>query len=347
MSGTHPIAHFVGSIPLDDAETVFRTLGRELGGHVERIPDGETGRRRRWISFVADQLRESADFEVDASIPPFQFTEWTGKLAYEIARLKFRDGVDPKTVTFHTGYADDAIRNFAIFDRLRKAGDIPAGVKYQLCMATPLAIAYNFITPAAYDDFIEIYMDHLAAEVKRIAAALPHDRISYQWDVCQEVLMWEGYYAEPEPYKEQMMSVLGRIGDLVPADIDLGYHLCYGSPRDVHMVMPRDMAILVEIANGIVGRVRRPVRYIHMPVPQRRTDEDYYRPLTGLRLPAGTALYLGLVHPRDAEGNAARLATARKYADVTGIAAECGMGRGDPAKFPAMIEEHRRLVEAG
>jgi hypothetical protein len=113
------------------------------------------------------------------------------------------------------------------------------------------------------------------------------------------------------------------------------------------MVMPKDMAILVEIANGIVGRVHRPVRYIHMPVPQNRIDEDYYRPLRGLKLPKETALYLGLVHPRDAEGNAARLAMARKFAEVKGIAAECGMGRGDPARFPAMIEEHRRLVEAG
>ncbi len=347
MAEAHPIAHFVGSIPLDDAETVFRTLATELCGHVERIPDGETGRRRRWISFIADQLRDSDDFEIDESIPPFRFTEWTGKLAYEIARLKFRDGVNPKKVKFNTGYADDAIRNFAIFDRLRKEGVIPAGVKYQICMATPLAIAYNFIVPSAYDAFIEVYMDHLAGEVKRIMEALPHDSISYQWDVCQEVLMWEGYYAEPEPYKEQMLSVLGRIGDLVPADTDLGYHLCYGSPRDVHMIMPRDMAILVEIANGIVGRVHRPVQYIHMPVPQNRTDEAYYSPLKGLKLPKATALYLGLVHPRDAEGNAERLALARKYADVKGIAAECGMGRGDPAKFPAMIEEHRRLVEAG
>ena len=41
-----PFAHFVGGIPLDDAGIVFRRLGSEMGGHVRRIPDGETGRRR-------------------------------------------------------------------------------------------------------------------------------------------------------------------------------------------------------------------------------------------------------------------------------------------------------------
>ena len=50
----HPIIHMVGSIPLEDAESVFRTLGSRIGGHVERIPDGETGRRQRWISFISD-----------------------------------------------------------------------------------------------------------------------------------------------------------------------------------------------------------------------------------------------------------------------------------------------------
>ncbi len=42
---------------------------------------------------------------------------------------------------------------FEIFDRLQKAGDIPAGVKYQIDMATPLAITYNFMVPSIYESF--------------------------------------------------------------------------------------------------------------------------------------------------------------------------------------------------
>ena len=55
---------------------------------------------------------------------------------------------------------------FEIFDRLQKAGDIPAGVKYQIDMATPLAITYNFMVPSIYDSFVEIYTDHLADGVR-------------------------------------------------------------------------------------------------------------------------------------------------------------------------------------
>ena len=34
-----PIVHFVGSIPLPDAETVFRTLSEMAGPHLRRLPD--------------------------------------------------------------------------------------------------------------------------------------------------------------------------------------------------------------------------------------------------------------------------------------------------------------------
>ena len=42
----HPIVHFVGSIPLPDSETVFRTLSKATGPHLIRLPDGETGIRK-------------------------------------------------------------------------------------------------------------------------------------------------------------------------------------------------------------------------------------------------------------------------------------------------------------
>jgi hypothetical protein len=51
-----PIVHFVGSIPLPDAETVFRTLAAATGAHLKRLPDGETGVRRTWLRFLQQVL---------------------------------------------------------------------------------------------------------------------------------------------------------------------------------------------------------------------------------------------------------------------------------------------------
>jgi hypothetical protein len=103
---------------------------------------------------------------------------------------------------------------------------------------------------------------------------------------------------------------------------------------------------LVQIVNAIEEGVARPVQYFHLPVPKERTDEAYFRPLRGLDLRAGTELYLGLIHANDAAGDAARLALARRYARVDGVATECGMGRGDPARLTALLAAHVAVVES-
>ena len=131
----------------------------------------------------------------------------------------------------------------------------------------------------------------------------------------------------------------------VPAAIELGYHLCYGSPADEHCVQPKDMAIMVEMTNAVAAGVKRPIQFFHMPVPKGRTDDAYFAPLDNLRLASSTDLYLGLVHHDDAAGDAARLAAARRHARVDGVATECGMARGDPARLPALLAAHVRAAQ--
>jgi hypothetical protein len=55
----HPIVHFVGSIPLPEAETVFRTLAESTGAYLRRLPDGETGIRKTWIRFLQQVLADN------------------------------------------------------------------------------------------------------------------------------------------------------------------------------------------------------------------------------------------------------------------------------------------------
>ncbi len=336
--------HLVGSVPLEDTETVFVRVGEALGPWLSRIVDGETGRRSSWVGFVRAILQKHPAFEEDPDVAPFRFVQWDGKLINEWPMLRLREGVDPDTVSFETGYADDALRSFAIFDRAQEAGQIPEGVRYQACCGTPLAIAYLWVSPNSRGGFVEAYSRHLAGEVERIAAAIPHERLAYQWDVAPEVLMWEGYFDQPADYQEEILSSLARMSEAVPQSIEMGYHLCYGSPADEHLVQPKDMGVLVEMTNGIVERSARRVDWMHMPVPVDRRDAAYFEPLSRLRLPPETALYLGCVHPGEEAGNAERLAQARGYARIDGIGSECGWGRGDPAKLDRILAAHRALV---
>ena len=59
--------HLVGSIGLDTVDEVFATVGKMLGPHLCRVPDGEVGGRKLWISWQYPLLRASAVPAADPS----------------------------------------------------------------------------------------------------------------------------------------------------------------------------------------------------------------------------------------------------------------------------------------
>ena len=150
----------------------------------------------------------------------------------------------------------------------------------------------------------------------------------------------------PVDFRTEAIDTLTRIGDAVPRAVDLGYHLCYGSPADEHLVQPRDTGLMVEMANAVVAGVKRPIQFFHLPVPKGRSDDAYFAPLENLELGPETDVYLGLIHHDDAAGDGARLAAARRQIRVDGVATECGMGRGDPARLPTLLAAHARAITA-
>jgi hypothetical protein len=341
-----PVVHLVGSVPLPDSESVFRRLADSVGMHVLRMPDGETGIRKTWIKFLQDVLAMNPAIEVARDLPPFKFVQWDGKVVREIPRLRLRQGalLDPRS--FKTGYADMAIESFAVFDALQKEGVIPAGIRFQICIPSPLAPIYNNMIPADRQDIIPTLTDSFIGEVNKIAKNLPVDRLAIQWDVCQEVLAWEGYYDRgPVDFKTETIDVLSRIGDAVPAAMELGYHLCYGSPADEHLVQPKDARVMVSMTNAISARVKRPIQFFHLPVPKERTDDAFFTPLDDLALKPATELYLGLIHHNDPAGDDLRLAVARRHARVDGIGTECGWARGAPDRVDSLLKSHARLAE--
>jgi hypothetical protein len=348
MADNHKQAtvHFVGSIPLPDSETVFRTLSSVAGPHLRRLPDGETGIRKSWIRFLQDVLAENPAIEVATDVPPFKFAQWDGKVVREIPRLRIKPDAKPDPAAFKTGYADMAIESWGVFDRLQKAGVIPAEVKFQVSIPTPIAPTYNNMVPSDRPALLAALTPHFIGEVRKIAAAVPTDRLAIQLDVCQEVLAWEGYYDKgPVDFRTEAIDVLTRIGDAVPAPVELGYHLCYGSPVDEHLVLPKDSGIMVEMTNAIAGGVKRPIQFFHLPVIKARTDDAYYAPMEKLALGTGTELYLGLIHHNDAPGDAQRLAVAQRHTRVDGVSTECGMARGDPTRLSSLLAAHVRTAD--
>jgi hypothetical protein len=338
--------HLIGSVPLADAETVFRTVAAVLGPYLRRLPDGETGERRRWIYFQRLMLENHPAMEIDPTVPLYALYQWDGKLLRETPLLRFRADIDPDTVVFETGYAQAARASYALFRTLQREGAIPPGVRFQVCLPTPMASAYMYVSPKAREAYIPVYERALMQALQDIVAAIPAPQLAIQWDVCQEVLIYENFFPErPRDYKRQIVAELDRLGRSVPEAVEMGYHLCYGSPADQHLVMPRDMAIMVEIANGVRQASTPRIDFLHMPVPKDRMDAAYFRPLTDLAQSQDTTLYLGLIHYDDRNGDQARMEAAEEFVEAFGVASECGWGRTDPTRVPSLLASHRAGVE--
>jgi len=341
------LAHLIGSVPLASTEDVFRRVAGTLGPLLSRMPDGETGERRRWVYWQRVMLERHPAMEVDRDAGLLELRQWDGSLLRRTDLLRFRPGVDPDQVEFPTGYAEAARDSWACFARLRGEGVVPREMRFQLCLPTPMSSAYMYVSPRAHDDYLRVYERSLLRALADVLTVLPHRDLSVQWDICQEVLVFEGYFpSRPADYKDRVFSLLERLGHAAPSDVEMGYHLCYGSPADQHLVMPGDTAILAEIGKAIFSMARRRVDFLHLPVPRERDDAGYLAPLRSLRLTERTRLYLGLIHYGDAEGDRRRIDSARRVVgDGFGVATECGWGRGEPARLDGLLESHRRAVD--
>jgi hypothetical protein len=330
--------HLVGSIPLGDAEDVFRAASTILGGRLRRIPDGETGERTNWIGWQARFIGSNPHFEKSTPDP---------NSYAPLPRFKLRAPLSSGELSFERlGYADAARASYNVFVQLKQAGLIPARTRFQVSLPTPLAPIIAFIAPGDQEVVEPAYEAAMFAELDQITSAIPHHELAIQWDVAVEFGILER--ATPGTFDDVMKPVierLVRLGSRVPEDVGLGYHLCYGDAGHKHFVEPENSSKLVEVANAISAGVKREINWIHMPVPRNRTDDAYFIPLRRLQLHPETELYLGLVHFTDGvEGTQKRITAAQQFVADFGVATECGMGRRNPETIPELLRIHSEVA---
>jgi hypothetical protein len=339
--------HLVGSVPMANAEQVFETVSAALGGRIKRIPDGETGERSDWITWLEPVFAANPAFQRAGEF--FRVHEsGTGR-----ERDRLRPGWAAQDVCFgNLLYADVAQQSYAVFGRLKEAGKIPAGIKFQVDLVPAHSVIWLFLVDALHGPIDSIYNAALKREIAKIAAAIPHAEIAIQFDVASAVFARlerneAGSYGHTkEKMQETFSSILVDLGSQVPDDIDLLFHLCYGDSNHRHVVEPTDMSDMVEFSNRISRRISRPIQLIHMPVPRNRDDESYFEPLRRLTLQPTTELCLGLVHYTDGvAGTKRRLATARKFVSSFSVATECGFGRRDPRTIPELLRIHAEVAD--
>jgi hypothetical protein len=315
----------IGSVPLRPAAKVFTTVAEHLGPLAPRIPDGEMmgWLRRVWESHA----RNPALHRVGLA-------KLNGRAASGAPIYRLRPGVSAKDLRHGPyGHAKNAAASYAEFKQLRDAGRIPAGTRMQVTMPGPGTTSFNIQLDA--DLLLPIARAALWLEIETILAAIPARDLTIHLDVAMEAEK-EEYLRRPEAFDtpvqtafywthEQMADSVAWLADRIPVEVELGFHIC-----SIWHHWPdsgQDNAVLVDTANALSARIRRPIGYIHIPVIPEHDKAEDYAPFKQLRLHPETRLILGLVNLADGlEGAKRRIALAEAAVSEFGIAMFCGLG---------------------
>ncbi|KAG9235399.1 hypothetical protein BJ875DRAFT_529119 [Amylocarpus encephaloides] len=325
--------HFPGSAPLSNASDVFVMISRAFPGLVKRIPDGECGMRTNWIIFQVGVFSHCK-----RALHPFAVYDQNKQYEGEVKN----DGAGMAVGPIHLnnmGYDDFAFSSYTVFCRLRDQGIIALNVKFQVCLPNPHDVMSYCIKQPQQVEFEARYEAKLIEALMNIQSTIPAKDLAIQWDCPFAVAMLEGICPPWWLPEDKTMN----------ADVDMGYHLCYGDYCHQHFKQPADTTILTQLANIINTSVNCRIDWIHLPVPKSRMDKEYLEPLRQLQMrkELETELYLGLVHPGDFEGTEKRIQVAAEVlgSRCFGISTECGWGRSSPEEVKELHEVLRKLSE--
>ena len=345
--------HFNGGVNLTDAETVFREISARVPYGVRRIPDGETGDRANLIFLQLQKFWQTPGLEQavpqDLDAPGYK----------DMPKVRLVAGLTPDAGTWpNLGYADAYLASYQTYRNLQDEGVIPAGVRFQVEYPTPLASINAWVVDEDQDALEASYEQALLADLDRVIAELPHDKLAVQWDVAVEFgILDGGFGVTPQQTFDPIVERLARLVDHVPADVPVGLHLCYGDYKHRHFKEPASLETQVRLVNALNAKARRQVSWFAFTGPQYQRERGYFTPLHGLRIIPGTELYFALVpyHPDEQEpGTTAeqvrlvdeQLINHPGNGGVSwGICTECGMARAERQEIPRLLDLHREILE--
>jgi hypothetical protein len=315
----------VGSVPLRPVSKVFETVARHLGELAPRIPDGEM---MGWLRSI---WRSHAE---NPGLQQVGIAKLNGRATVGAPIYRPKPGVKPEELKLGPyGYVANAVASYAEFRKLRDAGKIPPRTRMQITMPGPGTTSFIVQMDAA--TLLPIARAALWAEIEGILNAIPAADLTIHLDVAMEAEK-EEYVRRPNAFdtpiqtafywtQDQMAESVAWLAERIPVEAELGFHIC-----SIWHHWPdsgQDNAVLVDTANALARRIKRPIAYVHIPVIPEHDKAEDYAAFKQLNLHPETSLILGLVNLQDGlEGARRRVALAEQVLPNFGIAMFCGLG---------------------
>src|SRR6188768_1052201 len=132
--------HLVGSVPLRNAREVFATVSGVLGSRLKRIPDGETGERSDWITWLEPAFSENPALEKSDELFRVHATG-TARILYRL-----RPGKSANDVRFdNLFYADVAAASYEEFATIKREGTVVKNCIFQIVLVPAHSVIWLFL----------------------------------------------------------------------------------------------------------------------------------------------------------------------------------------------------------
>lgn len=325
-----------GSLPCETAEQSFRVFGGALGQWLDYMPDGEVGTRRYWIDGLAYRV-----FTCHPDIETIKWParengveQWWPRGRHDEFGFRVKPGV--KQVQFgdpgwRLGFSRDAINSYALFKYMKKEGVIPERVRFQVCIPLTYSGLAYFFPEEDMPKVLGGLTQALREEVAKMVDMIPNSDLAIQWDLALEQKDVEAALEQGDPtaakkIAERDCAPATAVCSVLPPNVHLGYHMCFGTLVGWPSRQPPDMAGSVLLANAAVAASGRRVDFLHFPTLGSAEDK-FFAPLKDLK-PSGAKIYMGTVHHlHGPQGPRRQLETIRKFLPDFGVSSPCGFGR--------------------
>jgi hypothetical protein len=339
----HRYVHLVGSLPAGDAEQAMREAITRLGDRLRTLADGETGERLNWVVPMVLSLRDHPDLEV---VKDGDFADYR-----HAPTLRVRRGHTLRAESLDFGQVAAFRESFPVFRRLTEEAGL-TGLAFQVGFPGDLDMAMFSMGPVGAlrhrRAFTEATLAALA-EIHREAG----DSVLFQLELPGELVT---VAQAPRPLRAAMAALLAkgavRLAARAPVGARFGIHLCVGDMGNQAFGRLPDASPIVALANAIARRwpAGRTLEYVHAPFAAGEHPaplaEEFYLPLAGLRLPAGTRFAAGFVHEdRELAEHQRILATIERHTGYrVDVATACGLGRRTPENAHRAMDLLARLA---
>ncbi len=298
---------------------MFTAVSRELGPYLKCIPDGETGERLDWITWLEPVFAEHPAFEPSDEV--FQLhggVQAASALPAQARRRRSRASSSDNL--FYGG--DIAIRSLRRLRRAEAARMFPRRAGFQIDLVPAHSVIWLYVQEDLQRAVDTLFNDAVLREIDKIAAAIAARSNRQSSSILRrrsfarlERAQRSPYGATKEEMQETFTQIVLRLANRVPADIDLLFHFCYGDAGHKHVVEPTDMGDMVEFANRLSRQVYpADPSHPYAGAAQPHADDAYFAPLDRLKLKPDTELCLGLVHYTDGvDGTVRWLDAAKKH----------------------------------